>query len=109
VVAATLSRLHLPFAREIATASLRLFDLTRGSSLADADTRAEVARFPGPLFLSHGSADTLVPIRISDELVQQRTPPTTYLRTEANHLLSYKENPERYRGEMVGFLEAVVH
>lgn len=108
VVAATLGRLHLPFAREIALASLRLFDHTHGSTLADADTRLELARFPGPLFLSHGSADTLVPVAISDDLVPQRQGPTTYLRTSADHLHSYRENPTRYRGEMVGFLEALL-
>ncbi len=108
VVAATLSRLHLPFARELATISLWLFDHTHGSSLSDADTRAELARFPGPLFLSHGSSDTLVPVAISDDLVQQRQGPTSYLRTDANHLLSYKQDPARYRGEMVEFLEAVL-
>jgi uncharacterized protein len=108
VVAATLEQLHLPFARELAIASLALFDFTRGSTLSDADTRAELARFPGPLFLSHGSADVLVPVAISDELVPQRQGPTTYLRTGANHLLSYKEDPERYRDEMVAFLESLL-
>lgn len=107
VVAATLDQLHMRFGRELAIASLALFDFTRGSTLSDADTRAELARFPGPLFLSHGSADTLVPVAISDELVPQRRGATTYLRTDANHLLSYKENPSRYRGEMVGFLESL--
>jgi hypothetical protein len=108
VVAATLGRFHLPFATEIALASLWLFDLTHGSSLAGADTRREVAGFPGPLFLSHGTADSLVPVAISDRLVPQRTAPTTYLRTGADHLLSYKEDPARYRNEMVGFLEALL-
>ena len=108
VVAATLARLNLPFAPQLALASLHLFDFAHGSSLADADTRAELVRFPGPLFLSHGSADALVPIDISDELVPQRQNPTTYLRTGANHLLSYKADPERYRGELAGFLKALL-
>lgn len=108
VVATTLERLHLPLAGELARAGVSLFDFTHGSTLGDADTRAELIRYPGPLFLAHGSADTLVPITISDELVPLRSAPTTYLRTEANHLLSHKEDPERYRGEMVEFLEAVV-
>ena len=108
VVAATLEQLHLPFARELAIASLALFDFTRGSTLSHADTRAELARFPGPLFLSHGSADTLVPVAISDDLVPQRQGPTTYLRTEAHHLLSYRQDPSRYRGEMAGFLESLL-
>ncbi len=108
VVAATLEQLHLPLASELASAGLSLFDFTHGSTLGDADTRAEFIRYPGPLFLAHGSADTLVPVAISDELVPLRQGPTTYLRTQANHLLSHKEDPARYRGEMVRFLEAVV-
>lgn len=107
VVAATLEQLHLPFARVLAIASLALFDFVHGTTLSDADTRPELARFAGPLFLSHGSADTLVPVAISDELVPQRRGATTYLRTGAQHLLSYKADPARYRGELARFLEAV--
>jgi uncharacterized protein len=107
VVAATLEQLNLPLASELARAGISLFDFTHGSTLGDADTRPEFIRYPGPLFLAHGSADTLVPVEISDELVPLRSAPTTYLRTEANHLLSHKQDPARYRSEMAGFLEAL--
>lgn len=108
VVTGALNRLHLPFASEVATAGIRLFDLTRNATLGSAYVLDDVAAFPRPLFLAHGSADTLVPVAISDTLVPRRTAPTTYLRTEAEHLLSYKENPTRYREEMVGFLKALL-
>ena len=108
VVTGALGHFHLPFADQIASMGVGLFDATHGSNLASADTRDAVASFPGPLFLAHGSADGLVPVDISDNLVARRTAPTTYLRTGANHLLSYKEDPARYRDEMVAFLRALL-
>ena len=97
----------LPFARTLASAGLAVFDLYRGAKLGSAVTLDAVATFPGPIFLAHGTADALVPITISDRLVAERTGPLTYLRTGANHLLSYKENPARYREEMLAWLETL--
>lgn len=97
----------IPFARTLARTGLLMFDIYRRSHLSDAVSFDAVANFPGPLFLAHGSADGLVPVSISDRLVVARQAPTTYLRTEANHLLSFKEDPERYRQEMLGFLKSL--
>lgn len=107
IVADKLGARALPFAGALADAGLAVFDVYRQADLIRAVSLDAVAKFPGPVFLAHGTADGLVPIIISDRLVAERTAPTTYLRTNANHLLSFKENPERYREEMLGFLRSL--
>lgn len=107
VVADKLGARALPFAKSLATAGIAVFDIYRKAQLSKAVSLDAVAKFPGPVFLAHGTADGLVPIAISDQLVAERTAPTTYLRTNANHLLSFKENPARYRDEMLGFLQSL--
>ncbi len=107
VVADKLGARALPFARTLARAGIGVFDLYRGARLSEAMSLDTVAEFPGPVFLAHGGGDTLVPVTISDRLVAERAGPVTYLRTEANHLLSYKENPARYREEMLAWLKTI--
>ncbi len=107
VVADKLGARHLPFARFLAAAGLEVFDLYRKADLSDADSFEAVASFPGPLFLAHGASDVLVPVTISDRLVAERTGPVTYVRTGANHLRSYREDPARYRAEMLAWLETI--
>lgn len=107
VVADKIGARMIPFARTIANAGILVFDTYRKAHLNEAVSFDAVAIFPGPLFLAHGTADSLVPVTISERLVAARTAPTTYLQTEANHLLSFKENPERYRAEMGGFLKSL--
>jgi hypothetical protein len=104
VVADKLGARALPFARSLATAGIAVFDFYRGARLSEAQSLDVVAQFPGAVFLAHGTSDTLVPITIGDRLVAERVGPVTYVRTNANHLLSYKENPARYRAEMLGWL-----
>lgn len=107
VVADKIGARMIPFARTVARAGITVFDIYRRAELSKAVSLDAVAKFPGPLFVAHGTADSLVPITISDRLVDSRTAPTVYLRTDANHLLSFKENPERYREEMLGFLKSL--
>ena len=107
VVADKLGARALPFATTLATAGIAVFDLYRGSRLSDAISLDAVAKFPGPVFLAHGTGDVLVPVSIGDRLVAERVGPITYLRTNANHLLSYKENPARYRDEMLAWLRSL--
>lgn len=104
VVADKLGARHLPFAHSLGAVALGMFDFYRGVDLAGAVSLDAVAKFPRPLFLAHGSADSLVPITIADRLVEQRTAATVYLRTGADHLRSFKEDPDRYRAEMLGWL-----
>lgn len=107
VVADKIGARMIPLARTLANAGILVFDLYRKVHLNEAVSFDAVASFPGPLFLAHGTADSLVPVTISERLVAARAAPTTYLQTEANHLLSFKENPERYRAEMGGFLNSL--
>ncbi len=107
VVADKIGARMIPFARTLANAGIFVFDTYRRVQLNQAVSLDAVAKFPGPLFLAHGTADSLVPVTISERLVAARTAPTTYLQTSANHLLSFKENPERYRAEMGGFLDSL--
>lgn len=104
VVADKIGARLIPFARTLANAGIFVFDFYRKAELNKAVSLDAVARFPRPLFLAHGTADSLVPVTISERLVAARSAPTTYLQTGANHLLSFKENPERYRAELGGFL-----
>ncbi len=107
VVADKLGARALPFARTLAAAGIAVFDLYRGAKLSSADTLDAVAAFAGPVFLAHGTGDLLVPITVGDRLVEERTGPITYVRTSAEHLLSYKENPARYREEMLAWLRTL--
>lgn len=107
VVADKIGARMIPLARTLANAGIFVFDAYRKAHLNEAVSMDAVAKFPGPLFLAHGTADGLVPVTISERLVAARQAPTTYLQTGANHLLSFKENPERYRAEMGGFLNSL--
>ncbi len=107
VVADKIGARLIPFARTLARAGIFVFDTYRKAELNKAVSLDAVAKFPGPLFLAHGTADSLVPVTISERLLAARTAPTAYLQTGANHLLSFKEDPERYRAEMGGFLNSL--
>lgn len=107
VVADKIGARMIPLARTLANAGIFVFDLYRRAELNKAVSMDAVAKFPVPLFLAHGTSDSLVPVTISERLVAARTAPTSYLQTGANHLLSFKENPERYRAEMGGFLKSL--
>ena len=100
-----IERRYLPLPGVASWLALDSAALVAPVSLSDAVTINAVAAFPGPLFLAHGSGDQLVPVTISDRLVKMRTAPTVYLRTGADHLLSFKENPDRYRSEMLAFFK----
>ena len=67
-----------------------------------------LAGAPRLLFDAHGTADSVVPVSVSDELNARRSSGMTYLRTGADHVQSWQENPERYRAELDAFLRTVV-
>jgi uncharacterized protein len=96
-----------PLPAILAPAGMRLFAFRNGLSIADADVRDAIAEFEGPVFLSHGAGDQIVPVATSDALAERRAGRITYLRTEANHILSWKENPERYEKALSEFLATV--
>lgn len=104
VTASGLKGLRVPTPLTIGRISLWLFAQRYGVDFTRAVTLDTVAEFPGPLFLAHGDGDRIVPVSISDRLMAERTGVTTYLRTRADHLQSWHEDPDRYRGQLLLYL-----
>lgn len=104
LVAAQIDREGIPFAGIIARGGFVLFGQRTGVDLAQAYTIPEFIAFSGPLFLSHGANDRLVPVASSDHLVANRAHATEYLRTEADHILSFKADPQAYESALSAFL-----
>jgi pimeloyl-ACP methyl ester carboxylesterase len=100
-----LERLHLPFADTLVSLALRATRVLTGTDLSGLDSRAAVIAYPGPLFLSQGTADMLVPPSIAREVAAQRTAPTFYLETSGNHLRSFELEPEKYREDFLAMLQ----
>lgn len=100
-------RMHLPLSSTLASGALLLSGLTMPVRLGDAVTIDEFARFSGPLFLSHGSADRVVPIQGSDDLVSKRMGVTAYMRTKADHIQSWNAGPARYEASLRAFLASL--
>lgn len=96
--------MRLPLASWIEPVALRILALRQPVALDKAVSLEAVASFPGPLFIAHGTGDRIVPSTISDRVVTARFGATTYLKTHADHLRSWHENPQAYRRELMGFL-----
>lgn len=107
LVAAQIDREGVPFAGLIARGGFMVFNYRSGLDFAQAFTIPEFASFNGPLFLSHGARDRIVPVSGSDYLVEQRSGPTEYLRTDADHILSWKADPEVFDAALAAFLAAL--
>ncbi len=106
-LSALVGRLGVWLPRTVAGGALWLANWRYPIDLSDAVVTPELAGYAGPLFLSHGAADRIVPGATSDRLVAQRTAPTEYLRTSADHILSWKEDPGRYDHALAAFLAAL--
>jgi fermentation-respiration switch protein FrsA (DUF1100 family) len=99
---------HVPLSGWLAPIAVRVASFATGAALNDAVVLDAVAAFPRPVFVAHGSADPLVPISVSERLVEMRQgKPTTFLWTKADHLHSYAEEPEEYRAKFLGFLRGI--
>jgi uncharacterized protein len=88
----------------IAWVAKRLLPFKTSLPIAEAEVADVFAAFPGPIFLAHGSADSLVPIGPSQALAALRPERTVTLWTEADHLGSYAKDPAAYRAAFQGFL-----
>jgi uncharacterized protein len=99
-----IGRMGLPFPSLLARGALRFSGFALPVKLDEAATAAEFAGFPGPIFLSHGSADRVVPVSSSDDFVAKRTAVTDYVRTTADHIQSWKQDPRRYEASLRAFL-----
>lgn len=96
--------LRLPLASAIEPVAAWILSLRQPVAVSNAVSVKAVARFPGPLFLAHGTGDRIVPASISDLVVTSRYGSTMYLKTHAGHLHSWHENPEIYRRQLSAFL-----
>lgn len=103
-----ISQLGFPLPAVIEPVVHSILALRLPVSLSEAHSTEAIAAFPGPLFIAHGTGDRLVPASISDLVVATRHGATTYVRTEANHLQSWHENPVRYRRELNDFVEQLL-
>lgn len=105
IVRAMLSSYGAPLPGVLSHLALGISALRLPFNLNRAVVVDEIAAFAGPLFLSHGSSDRLVPVSGSDRLVAARLAPTQYLRTEADHIQSWKANPAYYDAALRAFLD----
>lgn len=95
------------FPDRVAAVALTMFRLQGPVDFSQADVRDEIVYFDGPLFIAHGTGDTVVPVSITDELVARRRAMTFTLRGTGDHLLTYIEEPESYARVFNGFLSAL--
>ena len=106
VITAGGRRRYVPFTGAVAAVALWLLRCT-GAPLGDADARAAVAGFAGPVFVAHGRHDPLVPFEITEDLVSRR-PETEVLVTDArNHLESHAVDEAAYVAGFRKWLDAV--
>lgn len=101
------ARIGFPLPGAVAWVARQIMPWRVGIDFSDAVTLPVLAGAPRHLFDAHGTADSVVPVSVSDELRARRIN-MTYLRTGADHVQSWQENPERYRAELDAFLRAVV-
>ena len=107
VVRGFAARIGFPLPCAVAWTARQMMPLRVDIDFSDAVTLPVLAAQPRYLFNVHGAADSVVPVSISDELNARRVG-MTYLRTGADHVQSWQEDPERYRSELDGFLRRVV-
>jgi fermentation-respiration switch protein FrsA (DUF1100 family) len=101
---ALLARLHAPLPGLVTRGTIWLASKRYPFDLSRAMVTDAISEYGGPLFLSHGAGDRIVPVATSDRLLRRRAGPTEYLRTGADHIGSWKENPARYEAALRGFL-----
>lgn len=107
IVADQISRMRLPLASVLATGGVWLSGMTLPIKMSAASVSDVIADYAGPVFLSHGETDRVVPIASSDALVTRRLGVTEYLRTRADHIQSWQEDPARYDAAFSAFLTVV--
>lgn len=107
IVGSTVGAMGIPLAPVLTRIGIPVSGFTLPIKLGDADVRTELNAFDGPLLLTHGHTDRVVPVVGSDALVHTRAHLTTYLRTSADHIQSWHEAPERYDALLSAFLAGV--
>jgi alpha-beta hydrolase superfamily lysophospholipase len=96
-----------PLAPMAAWVAGRVLPRITGLPLDEAEVAGVFQAFPGPMFISHGGSDRIVPIGPSQALAEARPAPTTTLWTTADHLGSFAEDPAAYRSAFRDFLGGI--
>lgn len=107
VVESLLRAKGLPLSGLLTRGGMWLRTSRGGFNGQEAVTLNTVRDFQGQLFVAHGSGDRIVPVAISDRLLTTRHGATTYLRTRADHLGSWKEDAGLYRSQFATFLTLI--
>jgi hypothetical protein len=69
------------------------------------DARAKIGSYHGPLLMSHGTADTIVPYRLGRELYEAANEPKQFLDIEGGD--HNDPQPVAYYASLVRFLEGM--
>jgi alpha-beta hydrolase superfamily lysophospholipase len=84
--------------------SMRMARMRAGIDFRSLRQLDDTAIFTVPTFLAHGEADNVVPVELSDALVEQ-VPGIDYLRVaQADHVRCWNLDPERYQTRLAAFL-----
>lgn len=107
VLAGMVRGMGFPLAWGLERVAVAMFAPVHGVDFGAAVVTDEVAAFGGPILLVHGSGDRVVPVAVSDRMVARRHGVTTYLRTEADHISSFRDDREAFEDVLLRFLEGL--
>lgn len=108
VVRQQLASKNLPFPGVVTDLGLDISDMRYPIKVGESHVKPNIEQFNGPVFLAHGLDDTVVPHEISDDVVVNRTAPTTYLRVPgAGHVQSWKKDTDQYRQWLTAFVKTL--
>ena len=97
----------LPVPGVVARVGLLILDWRKPIDYREGRVSAIYAAFSGPLFVAHGTGDRVVPVATTDALLAARRGNSVLVRTEADHLLSFAEDPDGYRAAFDAFLAMI--
>lgn len=98
----------LPLPGFFTAVTMRLASVRAGINWAELDQPATVTSLLAPLLVIHGTADSVVPVSVSDALVNRLQANQQNVRYErvdgAEHGEAWNQDPERYEGWIADFL-----
>lgn len=106
--AAITRRAGIPFAGLTTWLGTTIVGWRTGLDLAGSRVTERLAVFDGPVFVTQGSGDMVVPVDSADELVALRSAPTTYVRTNGDHLEGWAQEPLLMRAAFDGLLDRLL-
>jgi uncharacterized protein len=105
VLVSQMKKAGAPLPEVLAPIGMRLFEFRNNLAIAETNVSDVVSDFEGPVFVSHGSQDRIVPAAGTEAVVERRTGKTEYFRTDADHILSWKSQPVAYDAALSTFLQ----